>query len=95
MEREIDKRLSVDITLDFPVEVDGNKIESLTIRRPKVRDTLKADRAKGGDFEKGLALLCDLTEQPREVLEELDPIDLEKLDTQLAAFRGLAVTPES
>lgn len=94
-EREIDKRLSVDIGLDFPIEIDGRTIQSITIRRPKVRDTLKAERVKGGEFEKGLALLCDLTEQPQEVLLELDPVDLEKLDGQLMAFRGLTVTPES
>lgn len=92
---EVDKRLNVDIPLDFPVEIDGQKIESINIRRPKVRDQLKADRAKGTDFEKGLALLVDLTERPQEVLLELDPVDLEKLDEQLAAFRGLAVTRES
>jgi hypothetical protein len=92
---DIDKRLSADIELDFPVEVDGNTIKTITIRRPKVRDQLKADRAKGTEFEKGLALLVDLTEQPQEVLLELDPVDLEKLDGQLAAFRGLAPTPES
>jgi hypothetical protein len=77
------------------VDGDGEKIATVTIRRPKVRDQLKADRAKGTDFEKGLALLVDLTEQPREVLEEMDPVDLQKLDDQLAAFRGLTVTPES
>lgn len=91
----VDRRLTVDIDLDFPVELDGQKTTSITIRRPKVRDQMKADRVKGTEFDKGLALLVDLTERPQEFLMEMDPVDLEKLDTQLARFRGLALTPES
>lgn len=94
-ETEPDKRTSVDIDLEFPVEVDGQVISKVTMRRPKVRDSFKAERTKGGDMEKGLALLSDLTEQPQEVLLEMDEIDLEKLQSQLMAFKGRTMTPES
>lgn len=92
---EVDTRLTVNIPLTFPVELDGQKTESVDLRRPKVRDTLKAERAPGTEFEKGLALLVDLTERPKEFLLEMDPVDLQKLDDQLSRFRGLAVTSES
>lgn len=91
----VDRRLTVDIDLDFPVELDGVTTTKVTLRRPKVRDQMKAERVKGTEFDKGLALLVDLTERPQEFLVEMDPVDLEKLDTQLARFRGLAPTPES
>lgn len=94
-EVEKDMRESAVIDLDFPVEIDGQKIASVTMRRPKVRDSFKAERSKGGDFEKGLALLSDLTEQPQEVLLEMDGSDLEKLQEQLLAFQGRTMTPES
>lgn len=92
-EREFDRRTSVDIDLDFPITVDGQTIAKVTMRRPKVRDSFKAERAKGGELEKGIALLCDLTELPEEHLLEFDTIDLEKLHGQLEAFTGRTLTP--
>lgn len=91
----IDRRLTVDIPLDFPIDVDGEHIESLTMRRPKVRDSFKAKRAGGDDFDKGLAIMADLCERPQEVLLELDEIDLEKLQSQYGRFTGRAMTPGS
>ncbi len=89
---EIDRRLSVDIPLDFPVDFDGERVEKLTMRRPKVRDSFKASRLKGDDFERGLTLMADLCERPKELLLELDEIDLEKLQAQYGSFTGRAVT---
>lgn len=93
-EREFDRRASVEITLDYPIEPEpGNKIEAITMRRPKVRDSFKAERSKGGEMEKGIALLCDLCELPEEHLLELDTVDLEKLHAQLEAFTGRSLIP--
>lgn len=83
-----DMRTSATIGLDFPFTFDGERVEALTMRRPKVRDGLKADKAKGGDMEKGLALIGDLVERPVELLMELDEIDLEKVQAQYLAFTG-------
>lgn len=94
-EIDMDMRAEAEVTLNFPVEVDGETITSITMRRPKVRDQFKADRMKGTEAEKGIALLCDLTERPHEVLMELDDSDLEKLQAQYLAFKGRAVTPEA
>lgn len=92
---EIDRRPTVDIELDFPIEVDGLKIDTITMRRPKVRDSFKAQRVKGGEMEKGLALMADLCECPQEHLLELDEIDLEKLQAQYGAFTGRVPNPEN
>lgn len=91
-ERPIDKRPTVTIDLEFPIEVDGQKIEQIIMRRPKVRDSFKAQRMPGGEMEKGLSLMADLCEQPQEVLLELDEVDLEQLQKQYGAFTGRAVT---
>jgi hypothetical protein len=94
-EKEIDRRTSVEIPLDFPITIDGQAIASITMRRPKVRDSFKAKRVKGDDMDRGLALMADLCECPQEHLMELDEIDLEKLQSQYAAFTGRATNPES
>lgn len=88
----IDRRTTVDIPLDFPVTVDGETINSLTMRRPKVRDSFKAQRTGGNEFERGLAIMGELCERPQEVLLELDEIDLEKLQEQYGRFTGRAMT---
>lgn len=89
---DIDRRLTVDIPLQFPITVDGQEITSLTMRRPKVRDSFKAKRLPGDDFDKGLSIMADLTEQPQEVLLELDEVDLEALQSQYGRFTGRAMT---
>lgn len=94
-ERQIDDRLTVDIELRFPIEVDGEHITKLTMRRPKVRDSFKAKRLGGDDFDKGLAIMADLCERPQEVLLELDEVDLEKLQEQYGRFTGRAMTSGS
>lgn len=88
VERKVDLRPQVDIDLQFPVDFDGANVTQLTMRRPKVRDSFKAQRAKGSEFEKGLALIADLCEVKQEMLLELDEIDLEKLQAQYLDFTG-------
>lgn len=87
-----DLRESVEIELKFPIEFDGEKITSLTMRRAKVRDKLKAKNVKGDEMDKVLALIANLVERPVDVLAELDDLDLEQLQTQYLAFTGR--TPE-
>lgn len=83
-----DLRPSADIKLDVPFEFDGETISSITMRRPKVRDKLRAKDAKGDEMDKGLALISNLVERPIEFLMEIDEVDLDKLETQYMAFTG-------
>ncbi|NYG46347.1 MULTISPECIES: phage tail assembly protein [Bradyrhizobium] len=83
-----DMRLSAEITLDFPFDVDGKNYTSLTMRRPKTKDSLKAAKFKGHDADKGILLLADLCNVSPDVIAELDEIDAMKLGAQLDAFRG-------
>lgn len=95
-EVEIDKRASVEIELEFPFTLDGADYVSVTMRRPKVRDSLKQSKSKGNDLEKGLHLMADLCELPVEVFYEMDEVDLNKISDQYSAFTGRrAETPES
>lgn len=86
---DLDTRTSVDIKLAFPIELDGGgTLDTITMRRPKVRDNIKASKAKGNELEKGIALIADLCDQPVEVFYGLDESDLDKLNEQYSAFTG-------
>ncbi len=84
----MDKRTSVTIALDFPIEIAGVAVKSVTMRRPKVRDELAFQKAKGTEGEKALYLLASLCELSPDELMELDAADLKLLEEQYVAFRG-------
>ncbi|MGJ4961345.1 phage tail assembly protein [Bradyrhizobium sp. HKCCYLRH3061] len=87
-ENKPDMRAEAPITLDFPIEVDGVKYSSLTMRRPKTKDSKKAAKFKGHDADRGVLLLADLCGVAPNVIDELDEYDAKKLGDQLDAFRG-------
>ncbi|BAM87693.1 conserved hypothetical protein [Bradyrhizobium oligotrophicum S58] len=86
--KQPDMRAEAKITLDFPIEVEGQKYSSLTMRRPKTKDSKKAAKFKGHDADRGVLLLADLCGVAPNVIDELDEYDAKKLGDQLDAFRG-------
>jgi hypothetical protein len=88
MSKKPDLRPQADITLDFPVDLDGDNFSTLTMRRPKVKDTRETQRKGLSDFEAGLEMMARLCNVPPEVIAELDEIDAGKVQKQLEAFRG-------
>jgi len=84
-----DKRAQVDIPLEFPIEVDGEKITKLTMRRPKVKDTQWANGLSGDDFDKIVQVVARLCNVSPEHISELDDVDMEAIDRQYASFRGV------
>ncbi|MTW16631.1 phage tail assembly protein [Rhodoplanes serenus] len=88
MTADYDKRHSAEVALDFPIEIDGTTYNKLTMRRLKTRDSLKAAEYRGSDAKRGVLLLADLCDVSPDVIEELDDVDFQKLDQQLARFRG-------
>jgi len=64
------------IELKYPL---GNGFDKLRLRRPKVRDMLAADKAKGSDAEKEITMFANLC--------ELAPIEIESLD--MADYQAL------
>ena len=74
------------INLKYPVTYQGERIETLTMRRPKVRDMLaaaqKADNAEG----KELHVFADLTEVAPELIEDMEWIDYMALQEAYGTF---------
>lgn len=62
------------IKLQYPVEADGQKIDELNMRRPKVRDMLNAETG-GTDGEKEMRLFANLCDVAPDTIEQLDMAD--------------------
>ena len=77
---------SDDIALQYPITADGALIERITMRRPRVRDRLIAEQAKGSEVEKEIRLIANLCELPPSYIELLDMADYVKLQECLASF---------
>lgn len=74
------------ITLTHPVTWNGTKINHLSMRRPKVRDMIAADKAKGSDGIKEATMFANLCEVELEIIEELDLADYKKLQMAYTDF---------
>ncbi|MFI0413085.1 MAG: phage tail assembly protein [Candidatus Thiodiazotropha sp.] len=74
------------IELDYPVDFKGNKYTALTMRRPKVRDQLAADKAGVTQAERETALFGNLCDVPPGVIGELDMKDYGRLQERYESF---------
>lgn len=82
------KSKTIEISLDYPINIEGVEVSKLTLRRPKVGDVLAAEeQAKGkGDKETEIltfANLCQIT--PAEI-RELDLGDYKRLQEAFSGF---------
>lgn len=84
----MNKDTSIDITLDFPIEVDGVPCSKLTMRRPKVRDVTVSNSRNLSDEEKTKTIYSRLCGIPPQSLDELDLTDFAKLNDAFADFTG-------
>ncbi|EGG94653.1 hypothetical protein IMCC1989_2524 [gamma proteobacterium IMCC1989] len=78
--------MSETIELSYPVEVEGHKYSEIEIRRPVVSDMLVADRAKGNEAIKEIAMFSTLSELSPSVIEALDLSDYRKLQEAYQGF---------
>lgn len=79
------------LTLEYPILVDGVKVDSIAIRRPTVRDMLTFERSKDIESVKVVKLLATLAEIAPSDIEQMDQADfLAAMDI----FKGFQSTPE-
>ncbi|EJG1697272.1 phage tail assembly protein [Vibrio parahaemolyticus] len=76
-----------EITLTYPVTVNGKEIKTLALRRPKVRDQLIADKQNKNDADKEVHLMALLAEVEPAVIQELDMEDYEGVQKVIVGFR--------
>ena len=73
------------IKLRYPITVDGHEYAGFTMRAPKVRDQIFAQKSAGKE-DKELTLFSNLCEVSIEVLEELDLGDYQQIQKAYKGF---------
>lgn len=80
---------TTNVTLKFPVTVDGHEYTTLQMRRCKVKDRRLAAKQKTAEDQE-VTLIANLCEVPPNVIDELDAADYEQLQDVLRSFFGLS-----
>lgn len=79
--------LLTEVTLAYPVTVDGARVEMLRLRRPKARDYLTVSRLKDlSPAEQEMRLIANLAEVTPETIEDLDFADYLAVQEVLKGF---------
>lgn len=74
--------------LAYPVEVGGETITSVTLRRPKGREVRALQSGAGANIDRSFKLMADLAEVQLEVFDEMDAADIRKIDGWLNEILG-------
>lgn len=88
---DMDKRKTVEIELDFPVQLADRVLDKITMRRPTMRDMIKRNIDANAGIRESVGLIADLCGLVPDEVEELDTCDFEKLQNQLLRFRGVFI----
>lgn len=76
---------TTNVTLKFPVTVDGHEYKSLQMRRCKVKDRRLAAK-QPDDASREVHLIASLCEVATDVIDELDASDYARLTETLQNF---------
>lgn len=79
------------IKLEQPIKIDGVEVHELSLRRPKVRDLLVANKKDISDSEREVNLIANLSEVSPETIQELDLLDYIKVQSWLQNFLSPAI----
>ncbi|MGR6871250.1 phage tail assembly protein [Pseudomonas sp. HK3] len=75
------------IPLDFAINNEaGHAINELSMRRPKVRDMITADKSAASEGEKEIAMFANLCEVTPDQIQDLDMKDYGKLQDAYQDF---------
>ncbi|MCX4026942.1 phage tail assembly protein [Spartinivicinus marinus] len=74
------------ITLQYPVEKNGETINEITLRRPKTKDMKNIEKRGGGEITQSIHMIADLSGLDINTIEELDAADFQHLNEVVAGF---------
>ncbi|ODP33063.1 hypothetical protein A9762_20685 [Pandoraea sp. ISTKB] len=87
---EAKKLETISVPLTYPIDINGVKVDVLTMRRPKVRDTRAAQQTSGGDDgEYEIHLFAALIGGAPSDLDALDMEDYDALQNAFRRFRSV------
>lgn len=75
-------------TLNYPVDHDGKTITTIELRRPKVKDMLRAEKAResSGDLGVAVALVAAIADLPVSAIELVDATDFGPIAEAIELF---------
>ena len=76
------------IELEYAIEVDGVSVDSLSMRRPTVRDQLQFEEGKGSDARKVITMIANLCDVSPKAIEQLDNSDFITATEALQGFQS-------
>lgn len=79
-------RPTVQIDLDYPIDVDGVQVSALAMRRPTVADQLSFEDGKGSEAVRTVTMMSNLCDVPPSSIKQLDVVDFAKLAETLKGF---------
>lgn len=77
-----------EIELEYPIDFEGGKLKSVTLRRPKVGDVVKARKGLKDEADQEVAIIAKLSGLPPAAIEDLDISDYKKIQEVLSGFFG-------
>jgi hypothetical protein len=74
------------IKLEYPITSGAQLVQEITLRRPKVKDTLAAQKVAGSQAEQEIRLVANLAGLTPAEIEELDAADYARVQAVLSRF---------
>lgn len=74
------------IKLEYPITSGGVLIQEITVRRPKVKDSLAAEKAAPTAADREIRLIANLADLAPSDIEELDCSDYASIQEALRGF---------
>lgn len=75
-----------ELVLNYPITISGKTVDRLDVRRPTLGDQLAADKMRGSDADKEVALMVSLTGLEPANLSDLDLMDYRRLQQVYEGF---------
>ena len=75
---------TITVKLDDPIKVDGKDTDTVTLRKPTVRE-LRASKVRGGDdaMERTLVMIGDIATLSPDQVDQLSLTDLDKINQEM------------
>ncbi len=74
------------VTLEYPIKADGRIISEISLRRPKVKDQIVAEKAADNGPEREITILANLSGLTPNDIQELDVADYARVQEVFENF---------
>ncbi|MFC5372897.1 phage tail assembly protein [Brevundimonas faecalis] len=75
-------------TLAFPKDFNGEKVKSVTLRRPSGREIRALQNGSGSQIDKTFEMMATLADRELDLFDTLDGADLRAIDKWLEGVLG-------